>query len=131
MENDNYEIMTVKDELNKSLRTVKTRDYVFTVEQMQSYRIKGVFNSIGEMESMTSEYIEKFALGVYRPQYGEVGVVETAIKEFSGGKKNPLKIVSVIVFADIWSWNMFAIKHQDIYMGNTMGGFGGLEPLLN
>ena len=123
--------MTFKQELDKDLRTIKARDYLLTQRQVRAFRIKGVFNAVGEGESMTDDYIKDFAMRCFRPDIGEVAVIETGVRTLTGGTGNPLKVVSVIVFADIWSWNMFAMKNGEIYLKPRMGGFGGLEPLMN
>lgn len=126
-----YEIMDFGRELKRDMRTIKARDYELTPDEMIRYRIRGIFNSVGEVEKMDDEYIKNYALSVYRPEYGEVAVIESGIRQFSGGKNNPLKVVSVIVFTDVWSWNMFAMKHPNIYMKNPKTGYGGMEQLLN
>jgi len=121
-----------KEDFDRELRTIKARDVEFTKEQMRSFRIKGIFNAVGEIENMGDDYIRGFANSVFKPEFGEITVIETSIRTFSGGKNNPLKIVSVIVFEDIWSWNMFAMKNQDTYVQKKhMGGYQGLEHLLN
>lgn len=120
--------MDQKKELDKELRTVRTRDYVFSKEQMRSFRIKGVFNSIGEIDKMGDSFIESFAESLYRKEIGEIAVVETAIKGFPVSRdvydekrrENPLKIVSVIVFADVWSWQMYGLKNMDVYGNESL-----------
>ena len=122
------ELMTYKDKLEKELRTIKARDYVFTKEQMSSFRIRGVFNSIGEVDKMGDDYIDAFSSSVIRAEYGEIGVIEISIKSMPDIEvKNPLKVISVIVFADIWSWQLFALKNQNIYIHEGHN----LHPLLN
>ena len=117
-----------KEELDRELRTVRTRDYVFSKSQMRSFRIKGIFNSIGEIDKMGEAFIESFAKSLYREEIGEIAVVETAIKGFpapggSYGEKrelNPLKVVSVIIFTDVWSWHMYGLKNLDIYGNESL-----------
>lgn len=111
-----FEIMDFGKELERDMRTIKARDLVLSKDQMVRYRIRGIFNSIGEVEKMNDEYIRDYAMKVYRPEYGEIAVIESGIRQFSGGKNNPLKVVSIIVFTDVWSWNMFAMKNPEIYM---------------
>lgn len=120
--------MDYKKELDRELRTIQTRDYVFSKEQIRSFRIKGIFNSIGEIDKMGEEFITKFAESLYRQEIGEIAVVETAIKSFpmpgdvygEGKEMNPLKIVSIIVFTDVWSWQMYALKNLDIYGNESL-----------
>ena len=128
---ENEWIMTFKQELDRDLRTIKARDYVLSQRQIRAYRIRGVFNAIGEVSTMDDSYIKDFAMRCFRPEHGEVAAIETGIRNMQGGGRNPLKVVSVIVFVDMWSWNMFAMKHSDVYMKPGMGGFGGLEALMN
>ena len=102
------------------------RNKVLTDQEMFSYRIRGVFNAIGDVEVMTDSYIQNYARRVHRPDYGEVAVIETALRD--NGKGNPGQVVSVIVFVDIWSWHMYAMKNLDIYYrgeGHMLG------PLVN
>ncbi len=121
-------IMSYKEELEKELRTIKARDYVFTPGDMLRFRIRGVFNSVGEIEKMDDEYIQAFARSVVRADQGEIGVIEVSIKSMPDIEiKNPLKVISVVVFADIWSWQIFAMTHQDIYIHEDHN----LQPLMN
>ncbi len=129
--------------LHKELRTIRARDYTFSKKEMISYRILGVYNSVGEMRVMSNRYINEYASRVFNPLKGEIAVIETSIKTFpiagkfqdilgSDGeirsvpmRSNPLKIVSVIVFADEVSWNLFAIQNRKVY------GDEGIMTLLN
>ncbi len=129
--------------LYKELRTIRARDYTFSKREMVSYRILGVYNSVGEMGIMSNRYINNYARGLFNPLKGEIAVIETSVKTFPiAGKfqdilgndgeihnipmrSNPLKIVSVIVFADEVSWNLFAIQNRKVY------GDEGIMTLLN
>jgi len=107
-------------------RTIKARGVVLSEEQMDHYRIRGIYNAAAEVETVNDHYIQDFANSVHRPSYGEIAVVETSLKDT--GVRNPLQIISVIVFVDIYSWHMFAMKHWKVY-GNR--GLGGFLPLVN
>ena len=129
------------EEFRKELRTIRARNYVLSVAEMRTYRIVGVFNSIGEVERMSNDYIKKFALGVHDGYRGEVAMIETSIQTFKTnaeaveegeewkgkkkGKSNPLKVVSVIVFANVQSCQLFALKNFELY------GPMGVWPLQN
>lgn len=113
--------------IHEDFRTIEARGVVLSHREMVRYRIRGVYNAIGEAGYMTPEYIEDFANKVHRPFYGEVAIVETSLKDH--GKGNPLVVLSVIVFADVWSWNMFAMANQGIYYQE--GKYGDIFPLLN
>lgn len=117
------EIMVLDSEY---FRTIKARGVVLTEEQMDHYRIRGIYNAAAEVEVVTAEYVQRFADSVHRPNLGEVAIVETSLKDTN--VRNPLQIISVIVFVDIYSWHMFAMKHWDIY---GEGGIGNFLPLAN
>lgn len=120
--------MSYREELEKELRTIKARDYVFTPGEMSRFRIRGVFNSVGEIERMGDEYIQTFSRSVVRADQGEIGVIEVSIKSMPDIEiKNPLKVISVIVFVDIWSWQMYAMVNKDIYLHENHN----LQPLMN
>ena len=129
--------------LHKEFRTIRARGYTFSKKEMVSYRILGVYNSVGEMGVMSNRYINDYTRRLFNPLKGEIAVIETSIKTFPiEGKfqdvvgkdgemrevpmrSNPLKIVSVIVFADEVSWNLFAIQNREVY------GDEGIKTLLN
>jgi len=126
------------EEFRKELRMIRARNYVLSVAEMRTYRIVGVFNSIGEVERMSNDYIKKFALGVHDGYRGEVAMIETSLQVFKAdvekgeewrgeekGKSNPLKVVSVIVFANVQSCQLFALKNIELY------GPMGVWPLQN
>jgi len=134
------------DELEENLRTVRARNYVFSKDEMLKYRIVGIYNSIGEISRMSNSYIVKFAEGVYNKFAGEIATVETSIQVFPLGKKgdkdevgdgemqvdgsfgtfqkhtNPLKVVSVIVFVDRMSWELYALKNIELYGEESLLG---------
>ena len=118
-----------KEEMDISLRTIRARGVVLSRDTMLKFRIRGIFNSVGETEVMTDEYIDDFASSVFRPEYGEIASVERSMKTIEG-VTNPLVVVSVIVFADIWSWHMFALHEIDIYLAPGRSA-SGLETLVN
>ena len=98
----------------RDFRTIKARGKVLTERQMRDYRIKGIYNATGEVEAMTDAYMQDFAIRCYRPEYGEIAVIETSLKD--SGRGNPLQVVSVLVFADSASWHMYALKNPDTYL---------------
>lgn len=113
-----------KDMFEKSLRTIKAQNKVFSAEQMEKYRIRGIYNSFGYIEDMGDKFIMDFARRSHRPERGEIAIIESGIKEKDGMM---CKVVSVIVFEDIWSWQMFAIRFKGIYLKSIED----LYPILN
>jgi hypothetical protein len=132
-----------KFDFERDSRTVRARNYVFSKDELVSYRILGVYNSIGEIDIMNDAYVTRYANQVFRKDLGQVAAIETSIQTFPiEGKtqgvmgedgvlrhipmrSNPLKVVSVIVFEDEFSWNVFAMKNKGLY------GSGAILHLLN
>lgn len=92
----------------KSYRTIKTRGITLTQEQMDSFRIKRVFNSVGDPEYLNSDDAEQMLNGhIESGNFCLLEAIHTA----------RLYIISIIVFEDIWSRNVFALKNFDYYEG--------------
>jgi len=110
MEND----IEMAYDYKKSLRTIKARNVVYTEEQMRSYRLKGIYNIVGSVESLTDDYIHEFCNRKCNLEKGEIGILETSMVRYNGA--SPVMVVSALVFADIWSWHMYAMRFSDVYM---------------
>lgn len=92
----------------KSYRTIRTRGITLTQEQMENLRIKRVFNSVGDPDYLNDEDAEQMLRN--HIESGNYCLLEAA----HTGK---LYIISLIVFEDIWSRNMFALKNFEYYEG--------------
>lgn len=114
MGTENSTIM-YKKMLEESLRTIQAQGKVFSIQEMREYRIRAIYNSIGGLEEMDDVYMQMFALGVHRPEEGEVAIIESSIRGVLGSS-NPSKVVSVLVFRDLYSWHRYAIRFKDMYM---------------
>lgn len=96
------------DYFEKSKRTIRTRGITFTAEQMEMFRIKRVFNSVGDPEYLNYEDANQMLNN--QIESGNFCLLEAAQTE-------RLYIISIIVFEDIWSRNVFALKNFDYYEG--------------
>jgi hypothetical protein len=109
--------------------TIYARNCKLSKEDMRKYRIRGVYNSICDTEYFGEEYIDRFAAGVCRKGSEEVTISETGIKTIRNrntGETNSVRILSVIVFADVHSMELFVLANQGVYMvkgqDKSMGG---------
>ena len=104
-----------------SNNTIRSRGYVFSDEEMRSYRIKGIYNSMTDADYMDLEYMERFISRCFNPGLGEIAISESAINT-SG--RNPVRILSVIVFSDIESMELFVLANKALYLESdpTMNG---------
>lgn len=89
-------------------RTIKTRGVIFSKDQMQNFRIKRIYNSVGHSDYMDESDAEKMLDNFI--QRGESCLLEVA-------KTEQLTIFSLITFEDIWSRNVFALMNFDYYEG--------------
>lgn len=110
----------------KEFRTIMARDVILTRGEMEKYRIRGVYNAMGDLRVITGDYIRNFASSVFRADLGEVAIIETSLKHHE--LKTPVQVISVLVFADIYSWHMFALKNWGLY---SSAGNDHLITLLN
>ena len=101
--------------------TIRSRGYVFSEGEMRSYRIKGIYNSMTDADYMDLEYMERFIRRCFNPALGECAISESAINT-SG--RNPVRILSVIVFCDMESLELFVLANKSLYLGAdpTMNG---------
>lgn len=113
--------MNIAEELHRNLRTIQTRSIEFSYEQMRSMRILKIINCVGRVEDISDNVDRTMMLDYVQ---GEFRIAESCIRENKGIMNG---VVSVIVFADVYSWNMFALKYWDVYSKEKMG----LLTLLN
>jgi len=106
----------------REYRTIMARGYMFSKREMHKYRIRAVYNAVGDIAVMGDAYVNDFARRCTRVENGEVGVIEMNMRG-----DGLTKVVSVIVFGDLASWHMFALRNMDIYGGNKKD----LASLLN
>ena len=98
----------------KDLRCIGTRGKMVSKEDMRTFRILGVYNVVGEMESMSDGYVDDFIEKVCMMSESVDRIVESCMKEVKG-VKNPLKVVSVITFMDEYSLNMYVMSNWEVY----------------
>lgn len=100
---------------------IRSRGYEFTEQEMRSYRIVGVFNSMTDADYMNEAYMEDFIAGCYDPRKGEITIAESAIHTTEGGM---VRILSVIVFADVQSMELYILANPKLYLpvDRSMGG---------
>ena len=101
--------------------TIRARGYTFSDSEMRSYRIKGVYNSMTDPDYLDVGYMECFIRGCYNPSLGEACISESAIRTTERGV---IRILSVIVFHDEPSMEMFCFAHQGLYFScdRTLNG---------
>lgn len=92
----------------ESSRTIKTRGIILTQEQMDNFRIRRVFNSIGDPDYLNEDHAEQMLMN-------HIVNGDFCLLELAEDKK--LFIISLITFEDIWSRNVFALKNMDYYNG--------------
>lgn len=102
---------------------VMARGYQFSDEEVRRFRIKAVYNSSGDIDYMEEGYIEDFVRRNVSLEGGEGYVLESAIR-FVKGQAVLVRIVSLIVFADVESMELYVLAHQELYLDTdkTLGG---------
>ena len=95
-------VMSIFDQAR---RTYMTRDIVFSQERTEKLRIRGIYNMSGDIDTVTSVEIDRFVKQTVRPGSSETVMVEKMVRGRVHGR--PLMLVSVVVFDDQWSMNMF------------------------
>lgn len=113
--------MRTMNELMTGSNTIRARGYVFTKEQMASYRIKGVYNSTADVDYMDENYMIEFTGRCYDPTAGECAIRESAIRIIDG---KAIRVLSVIVFYDLPSLELYMLANQGLYLplDRNMGG---------
>lgn len=91
----------------KDYRTIRTRGITLTQDQMNNFRIRRVYNSIEEPEYLNNKSAKQFLMN-----YAESG--QFCLLEVVRSAKRC--IISIIIFEDIWSRNLFALKNIDYYL---------------
>lgn len=102
-------------------RLVRARNFEFTEDEMVRYRIVGVFNSMADADYANTEYLERFIAGCYDEKKGEIAISESAIYKSGSGL---VRVLSVIVFADVESMELYVLANQSLYLpvDRTMNG---------
>ena len=93
---------------DEEYRKIYTRGVTLTEKQMEDFRIKQIFNSVGDFNVLNEEQAE--ILMKNHIAKGNFCLLEMA-------KANTLYIISIIIFEDIWSRNIYAIRNLDYYNG--------------
>jgi len=91
----------------EEFRTVRTRDIIYSPDQMRIMRLRAVYNAAGDIDYMNREVMESIFKDSIRS--GESGLIEIKYK----GKR--LVLLSILVFEDFWSRNIYALSHWEIY----------------
>jgi hypothetical protein len=89
-------------------RTICTRGIKFTQDQMNNYRIRRIFNSVGDPEYLNDDSAQMMLENF-------IGRGEFCLLEATNDGK--LYKISLITFEDIWSRNMFALVNLEYYSG--------------
>lgn len=92
----------------EGFRTISTRGVTLSKDQMENFRIKKIFNSMGDPEYLNDDDAEQMLENFNKR--GEFCLLE-AVDE---GK---VYIISLITFEDIWSRNVFALMNKEYYDG--------------
>ncbi|MGC9472522.1 MAG: hypothetical protein ACP5D1_13400 [Bacteroidales bacterium] len=88
-------------------RTVRTRNITYTLREMEAMRLKAVYNSEGEEHLMSVNYLRIFFSECEGE--GEWGLLE--LRKAGGNRV----VASILVFEDIWSRNLYALRHWEVY----------------
>ena len=107
MEKDN-----VMFDFDKASRTLLTRDLVYDRCYMRAHGILKIFNSVSIAEGAVDYLFADPRMG------GGLFLVERSYSCRGGGE--PVLIVSVIVFVDFVSMNLFCIRSGVIYRGHEL-----------
>jgi hypothetical protein len=89
-------------------RTIGTRGITLSKDQMADFRIKNIFNSYGHIDYLNENNAELMLSN--HKKNSSICLIETATK-------GNLFIISLIIFEDIVSRNIFALKNIEYYDG--------------
>lgn len=109
------------------LRFHKVRERQFSEDEMDRYKIRGIFNMVGWLDHMGPDVVRGFCIGCVRPLTEEVAIIEASIKDT--GKGNPLKVVSVMVFVDRFAYGLFMLR-EGVRNARYLDKDGFAEPVL-
>jgi hypothetical protein len=100
---------------------IRSRGYEFTEDEMRSFRIVKVCNSMTDADYMDERYIDSFIQSCFDPRKGEITIAESAIQTVGSGM---VRVLSVIVFVDVESMELFILANPKLYLpvDRTMGG---------
>jgi hypothetical protein len=90
-------------------RKIMTRGVILSNDQMENFRIKKIYNSIGDPEFLSMDDAEEMLMNFIKR--GEFCLMELASND------NNLAIISLITFFDLWSRNVFALMNFEYYEG--------------
>lgn len=97
----------MKNLFRNSFRIVNTHGILYSRDQMENMRLRAIYNASGIPEYLDEDFVNRFYLENIRN--GEYGLVEMI------SKLNNTNILSLLVFEDTWSRNVYAIRHWKIY----------------
>jgi len=111
--------------INFERNTVQVRGYVFSKEEMIMYRILGVYNSVCARGLLDKAYMARFMDGFVNEDEDEIAIAETGSFMVDGGKM--VDVLSVIVFKDIQSMQLYVIKNKELYLDDLVDkSFNGM-----
>ena len=106
------EVIMIKG-LMENFRFHKVRGRRFSEAEMDLYKIRGIYNMVGVVETMTSERIRDFCKGLVYRGSNELAVIEKSLVILKGNAgelpKEPLMACSVIIFSQRELFVMFAL----------------------
>ena len=88
----------------KNFRTIRARETTLTPAEMENFRIKRIFNSFGDRETLDEEEAKNML--DYHISSGESCLLMTL-------NKGNVFTISIVIFEDDWSRNLFAMKFED------------------
>ena len=95
-------------DFEKGFRTSKVRQTVYSPREMDKFKIRKIYNMVGDMDHMDSKVLQNFMIGCLRVGSSEVAILETAMVDRGIG--NPLKVATVMIFGDRYMWYLFALS---------------------
>ena len=88
-----------------SYRKLSTRNILFSEEQMESLRIFRIYNSFGNPDLITFDFIYTYFENCCgKTRYGLIDVAD---------RGKTMRKVSIIVFDDAWSRNIYALTNWE------------------
>lgn len=93
---------------DEGFRTIGTRGIVLSKEQMDNFRIKKIFNSIGH-----SDFLNDGDAELILKNFNKRG--EFCLLEVAGDGK--VYKICLLTFEDIWSRNVYALMNKEYYEG--------------
>ena len=119
----------IGDALERSGRTVMTRDYEMDKDFMSRHRLNYVQNAAFSNDTSGNQQVGIFINDCYHAgvKNGEVCIIDRCTK-VAGEHGQEIILCSAMFFGDIYSWHVFAIRHYGWFWDVDKSG---LATLLN